>query len=75
MNTNFDEKTIVVTFDYYGNKDYGKRVFWVDGTNDYIWVNDFVEWRKEKQEEGFTIVITNEYELADFLLSQTNNNA
>lgn len=58
MNTT---KTIIrVELDYYGNEDYGKRVFRnVDNRREVIWGQDFASWVNEMKEQGHTIVITN----------------
>ena len=57
------EKTIKVTLDYYGNKDYGKRVYWIEKEKQselgyqYVWVDDFQQWKKDMEEKGYEILI------------------
>ena len=47
---------IRVTFDTYGNEDYGKRVYWIEGTNNYVWKDDFKEWKKEQENDGYIVI-------------------
>ncbi len=55
-------KEIKVQKDYYGNRDYGKRAMWLlnehgKKTNNFVFVDYFDVWKKEKESEGFKITI------------------
>lgn len=54
-------RTLKLTQDYYGNRDYGKRAFWisVDGvwSDNFVFYNDLKEWVEWKQSEGYIIEI------------------
>lgn len=63
-----NEKTITLTFDYYGNKDYGKRAFWFEGTNNFVFLCDFYDWAKEVKAEGYKIILTNPEEVNHYVL-------
>jgi len=57
------ENKIKVKLDYYGNKEYGKRVYWVIESpihpkNSYVWRDHFDEFEKEMSEDGYEIVVT-----------------
>lgn len=52
------QNAIQVKLDYYGNKDYGKRVYWIEGSKNYVWVHDFPDWKKEMEQEGYSIIVT-----------------
>jgi hypothetical protein len=71
-----NEKKITVTLDYYGNKEYGKRVFWISKSDrefwnySFVWAQDFVEWCKEKQMEGYEVSITNKEECSKAFLDK-----
>ena len=59
-----------VTLNYYGNESYGKRVFWIEDTMNYIWGEDFVDWAIEQKKNGIQVVITNAHEVNKNILKQ-----
>lgn len=54
-------ETIKLIQGYYGNKDYGKRAFWIYlndvRTNEFLFKTDVKDWVKEKQSEGYNVEI------------------
>lgn len=51
------EKVINVTFDNFVEGVNGRKVFWIDGTDIFVYPIDWSQWKKEKKEEGYTIVL------------------
>lgn len=55
-------KTLKLRQDYYGNKDYGKRAFYIldesgNQTNDFVFINEVDEWADSMRAEGYSIEI------------------
>lgn len=61
MNEVIEETTLTLTWDYYGNESYGKRVYWISENGKtakhYIWPEDLDGYVKDMREKGYKIVI------------------
>ena len=62
--------TISLTYDYYGDKSFGRRIFWIEETDDFIWADEIVAWAERQKRAGNTIEVTNPKQVPSELLNQ-----